>query len=162
MVALADIEQMEARLGVSLDPESADGARAQAALDDASALIRAEAGKDWLDEAGALAADLPVIVQQIALAVALRAYRNPDGATQTSIGDVSISFSGRGGVGSVYLTADERRAIRKAAGVATVKSVALETPYGLRAMPELIDVYDPYRGALVEPMVFGPEPEEVL
>lgn len=133
--ALAELEDMEARLGVSLEAESADGERALAALEDASALVRAEGGKDWLDEHDELTDDLPAIVKQVTLAAALRAYRNPDGASQTSIGDVSVSFSGRGRVGSVYLTQDERRAVKAAAGQPAFKSIDLETPFGLRRTP---------------------------
>lgn len=120
MAALASIEALEARLGHSL--EGVELGRAQAALDDASALIRSEAGSDFDGE-------VPDVVASICLAVAYRAFRNPDGTTQTSIGDVSISFKREGVGGAVWLSQAERRAIRKAAGLASAQTVVLTTPY---------------------------------
>lgn len=114
---LADIDQLSERLGISLDPESSEGRRGQAALNDASALIRSE-GAAWADPATA-----PDIAVTICLAVSIRAFTNPRGATQASVGDVAVSFPGSGG--AVYLTPPELRSIRKAAGASSVSSVGM-------------------------------------
>lgn len=155
MASLASIEQLSDRLGIELDPESSDGIRAQAALDDASNLIRSVAGKTWEDDHGDLD-DVPAIVTSVTLAVAYRAFRNPDGTSQSSLGDVSVSFSRGGAVGALFLTPTEEKAIKKAAGT-TVTSVLLETDY-------LINTKDyhyanPNIGG--DPIPMGPFPWEV-
>nr|MBP9053017.1 hypothetical protein [Ilumatobacteraceae bacterium] len=74
--ALAQLADLEARMGVV-----ADEARARAALDDASALIRSEAGaEDWLDDDGNLEV-VPSIVVTVCCKVAQRVLTNPDGVT---------------------------------------------------------------------------------
>ena len=141
--ALADVSELEARLGTTLS--GADLGRAMALLDDASALIRQEAGEDWVDDHGDLE-DVPAAVATICLAVAYRAFKNPDGVTQASLGDASVSY-GRAGLGSsVYLNEHEVKAVRRAAGKSGALSVALATPYYERATPapgdEWWEVYD--------------------
>lgn len=121
---LADLAQLAARLGVSFDPESAAGVRGQAALEDASALIRSE-GAAWEDPGTA-----PEIAVTICLASAMRAFSNPNGVSQASVGDVAVSFSGSSG-GSVYLLRAELRSIRKAAGVSGAGSINMTSDLGL-------------------------------
>lgn len=129
--ALASIEQLSERLGVLLDPETADGARGQACLDDASALIRNEASLTWVDEAEDLTT-VPDVIEQIALAVAYRAFRNPDGTVATTVGDVSVSYSRENAAGgSVFLTRAEQRAVRKAGGRSGFGEIILESPHPL-------------------------------
>lgn len=120
---LASLEQFSNRLGAS--PEGADVDRAEAALDDASALIRTEAGEDWLDAGGALET-VPAAVEAVALAVALRAYRNPEGVQQSQVGDVSVTYAAGGG--SAFLYPQERRIVRRAAGRQAVGSIQLTAP----------------------------------
>lgn len=127
---LAGLEDLSARLGVTFDSGSADELRASAALLDASSLIRAVAGATWVDgedSGAALSDDLPDIVVTIALAVAARAYRNPGGAAQASVGDVSVSFTGAAGADAIFLTRLEERQIRLASGVSSARSVGLDT-----------------------------------
>lgn len=124
---LASLEAFTERLGANLgEPASQDGVRAVAALEDASALIRSEAGTDWVDDHDDLLLDIPDVIETICLAVAYRAFRNPDGTTQTSVGDVSVSFSREGVAGAVFLTKAEQRAVRKAAGRSSVGSVLMD------------------------------------
>lgn len=127
--ALASLSALEARLGVTL--AGADVERASAALDDASALIRAEGGTEWVDDEGALT-DVPSLVEQVTLAVAYRAFRNPDAFTQTSLGDASVAYD-RSGQSAVYLTRDERRAVRRAAGTTAVGAIELASPWAMPA-----------------------------
>src|SRR5690606_25606076 len=137
MQPLVAVEDLMARLGVQLSPASPDYTRAEAALADASALVRSVAEQDWADEDGELDfGDLGsrevAALQSVTLSVAYRAYRNPDGAAQSSIGDVSVSFGNRG-EGSVYLTPSERAQVKRAAGASSVVSVGLVTPWTVGA-----------------------------
>lgn len=134
MISLASLEELGIRLGVTFDPESSDGKRAQAALDDASTLVRLEAGQDWLlEDSGdgdVLDPEMPEVISAITLAVAARGYRNPDGKTQTSVGDVSVSYSRQSGEGAIYLTKSEAKAIVKASGLGgSLTSVQVEVGY---------------------------------
>lgn len=81
--ALATISQLEARLGVALGTlAGADLAKAQADLEDASSLVRAETGRSWLDADNKPAAPDPVVT--VVLKAALRCYRNAEGYTSES------------------------------------------------------------------------------
>lgn len=124
MIPLASVEQLADRLGIALDAQTPDGLRAQAALEDASALVRAEAGVDYVDDHGELET-VPEVIITITIAAAYRAFRNPDGKTQTSVGDVSVSYSRQAGEAQLFLTRAERRAIRRAAGMGGFSSVSL-------------------------------------
>lgn len=124
--ALASTDDLADRLGVSLT--GVELLRAEAVLNDASALIRMKAGVDWVNEAGDALEDVPALVEAIAIAAAHRAFRNPDGLAQSSVGDISVSYA-RDGEAAVYLTADERRAVRKAAGRSAVGHLVLATPW---------------------------------
>ena len=117
---LADVAGLEALLGHSLT--GADLGRATAVLESASALIRSEAGVDFED-------DVPPIVEQGCLWSAQRAFRNPDGVAQSSVGDVSVSYRSNEGSGAVFLTRAELRQVRKAAGASGVVSVPMVTAY---------------------------------
>lgn len=126
---LADFGQIEARLGVV---STADIERARAALVDASALVRAEAGMNWLDEDGGLL-DVPDLIQTVTLSVAVRLYRS-DGLRSESIAGYSVAYTDPG-VAGLALTADERRLVRQAVGRSStsVSSVAFEDPWPLTA-----------------------------
>lgn len=117
---LADIAALEALLGHSLTGD--DLSRASAVLDAASALIRSEAGTDFEDA-------VPAIVEQVCLWASMRAYRNPDGVSQSSVGDVSVSYRSNEESGAVFLTRAELRQVRKAAGASGVVSVPMTTAY---------------------------------
>lgn len=152
MLPLASVTSLGLRLGITLT--GADAERAAAVLDDASALIRAEAGTDWLDEAEQLSG-VPAVVEAIALAVAYRAFRNPDGVSQTSLGDASVAYDRGTGQAAVYLTRDERRAVRRAAGTTVIGAIELASPW---AMP--VSSYPvPVEGG-GDPIPIGPFPWE--
>jgi len=124
--ALASLEQLEARMG-TIESETA----ALAALGDASALVRAEAGLDWEDT------DPPDVVVVVVLAAAARALRNPDAAQSEGIGTYNVAY-GATSLGGVWLTTNERRAIRRAvSGAASgIGSIELESPW----QPEITTV----------------------
>lgn len=75
--ALATIAALEARLGVAPGTlYGVDLAKAQADLEDASNLVRAETGRSWLDQNGQPNAPGPVVT--VVLKAALRCYRNAE------------------------------------------------------------------------------------
>ena len=128
MKALAEVSALELRLGLEIGSlQGADLARAQASLEDASALVRAEAGKPWLDGDTVTA---PAQVVTIVVKASLREFKNPDGFTSEQMGDYSYRTDATGGA---YLTEDERRIIRQAAGTTGQGLVTMTTPsaYGV-------------------------------
>ena len=154
MLPLATVEQLSARLGIT--PTGGDAERALAALEDASALIRSEAAVDWIDVETNELSGVPSVIEAITLAVAYRAYQNPTGASQTSLGDASVSYAREGSGGAVYLTRDERKAVRKAAGISAVGSIALVSPW----MSEAANYYYAEVEGGGDPIPLGPFPWE--
>jgi hypothetical protein len=119
--ALVSLDDFALRLG---GIDAADEDRAQAVLDDASALVRADAcGEDWVDDDDELE-EVPDVIVAIVVAVAVRAYRNPDGVRSESIGTYSVAYADSST--AVFLTEGERRLIRRAAGCTGIGSISLE------------------------------------
>jgi hypothetical protein len=143
--ALATLDELEARLGV--DPGSLSGpdrARAQAALDDASALVREESRRDWVDTDGVITA--PPSLVRVTLGAALRTFRNPDGEISQTAGPFSRTVKAAD-VG-VYLTPAEieivRRYRQESTGLWTLRTTRgddydstlyLDDQYGLELFP---------------------------
>lgn len=124
--ALVSLEDFAVRVG---GVDASDEARAQAILDDASALIRVEAGdEDWVDANGDLE-DVPEVVVAVTVAVAVRAFFNPQGVRSESIGTYAVTYADSST--AVFLTAGERRTIRRAAGAAAIGTVTLEGAYAV-------------------------------
>lgn len=120
---LAATSDLEARLGVTLT--GTDVARAEAALTDASALVRSAAGVTWSADGTTLDADLPDVVIAVTLTAARRAYENPSGLVSESFGSYSYTRNqGERRIG-MYLTDEERKAVRRAAGQRTFDSLEL-------------------------------------
>lgn len=121
--ALASLDQLDDRLPGGAG--SVELARALAALDDASALVRAEARRNWtqvVDDVTVL--DLPTgddqwradILVRVTLSAALRALTNPEGVTAEQVGTYQVSYGGARST-DVYLTAAEKVQVRRAAGI---------------------------------------------
>ena len=111
--ALASVSQLETRLGIEVGSlEDLDLARAQACLADASELVRAEAGVDWISDLGE--PNAPDVVVGVVVRAALRGFRNPDGVGSESLGGV-YTYSFASGEASIYLTASEIDIVKKAA-----------------------------------------------
>lgn len=126
--ALVSLEDFALRLG---GIDASDTERAQAALDDASALIRAEAGtEDWVDAEDALE-EVPDAIVAITVAVAIRAFRNPDGVRSETIGNYSVAYTDSST--AVFLTEGEKRVIRRIVGRGGINSVLLEGEWTLNA-----------------------------
>ena len=117
---LATLAEFEARLGETLS--GSDEVRAEALLDDASVLVRDVAEEpDWTDVTA------PPRAIQITLAVARRAYNNPDGLINERLGDASWGWH-HGTQPGVYLTKDEADALRRL-GDASMRVVTNVTPF---------------------------------
>jgi hypothetical protein len=122
---LADIWQLQQRIPGGID--ETDLPRALAALEDASAWIRVEAGEDWLDDDDVLET-VPGAVVSVCCTVARRILDNPDGIMQMSVANYSEGRTNA--TADVYLTKQEKAIIRKAAGNGGgLVSVTLEGPY---------------------------------
>lgn len=120
MSALATLAEFEARYGQTLS--GTDETRAEALLEDASVLVRDVADEsDWDDTTA------PARAVQIVLAVALRAYNNPDGLINERVGDASWGWW-HGTQPGVYLTKDEADALRRL-GDTSMRVVTNVTPY---------------------------------
>lgn len=144
--ALATLEDLEARMGAQ-----ADEARALAVLDDASALIRAEAGdEDWLNDDDELE-DVPPLIVMICCKVAQRTLGNPGGVSMESLGSFSQQYTNASP--DVYLTRAERRLIRRATNSQTIGSIGLTSEHQVNT-----DIYVPVYGG-GEDIPMGPWPE---
>lgn len=126
---LVSFERLVAKIGY--EPLETERDRAEELLDQASELVRDAAGKTWADEGTGFVSGVPRRVRSIVVDVAYRAFTNPEGLSQRSIGDSSKSWdrAGREGGQIVYLTDDERRACRAAGGTSSLRVVTLVSPY---------------------------------
>lgn len=128
---LASFGMLARKLGaLPEDFDETERARGEYLLDEASELIRDLTSKTWLTPANALDS-VPRPVARVCVAAAARAFENPHGLTQRSIGDSSKSYdrSQREGGEIVYLTETEQRTVLKAAGISTFVAVTLTSPY---------------------------------
>lgn len=104
------LSALEARLGLDAGSlEGPDKARADAALEDATALVLAEVSAT---KATAWETTCPKVVALVILKAARREYENPQGVVQEAIGEFSTTVSVSSGV---YLTPVEASLIRRAA-----------------------------------------------
>lgn len=148
MLPLATVADLEARLGREFD--ESELARANALLDDASALARDVAGKTWIDPETEELLPVPGSIRWAVLRAAERAVRNPDGFSSETVGD--YSYQRTGVQPGVYLTEGEEKSIRKALGKSGLwnqpvtrneyrqNTVWFEDSFGLELFP--LDVYD--------------------
>lgn len=126
---LVPVSDLEKRLGVDVGSlVDADLVRAQTALEDVSALVREEAGKTWVD-VDDVTITAPDGVLVVARTAALRQYRNPDGYVSENIGQGAYTWStSQDGANGAYLTADEKRIVKRAANGGGSSVYTLRTP----------------------------------
>lgn len=124
MVRLASIDDFETRYG----PVPADRrGRVEALLDDASALILEEVDgstEPWVTTGS----DVPRIVVMVCCAIAYRGWRATDDVHREQIGEYAVTYRTDQPT-DVWLTKDERRNVRKAAGLGLAQTVTLVSPY---------------------------------
>lgn len=125
---LATFARLVRKLGYT--PTDGERDRAESLLVDASEMIRDVAGKTWVDALNALD-NVPPRVASICVAATYRAFGNPEGLSQRSIGDSSKSYdrAKREGGEDLYLTRAEEAAIHKAADGSSLVAVTLVSPY---------------------------------
>lgn len=108
--ALAEVQDLEYRIGREFGVHELS--RVEAVLDDASALVRDEAGRTWVDDITGNLTSVPASIRAVVLRVAERVMRNPQGFKSESGGD--YSYQRADGAVGVYLTDQERQIIRRA------------------------------------------------
>jgi hypothetical protein len=114
---LVTVTDLETRLGVAVGSLAGlDLARAEAALGDASALVRLY-GQSWVDTDG-VTITAPDAVKVVTVSAARRAYENPSNYQGESLGDGSYSWQAGQGAASIYLSDQEVALIRRAAAMA--------------------------------------------
>ena len=91
--SLATVADIEAHIGHTIyDP--AEQTRAQALLNDASALVRHASGASYMLEDGSALGEIPDIVVMVTCTAALRAWYNPAGIEAAQLGAVSVRYGG--------------------------------------------------------------------
>lgn len=115
----ATVDELEIRLGETL--AEAGRVRGEALLIDASTIIRAVAHGTW-------ESPIPEVVRTVCLNMALRAFQNPEGVRQQTLGDLSMTF---GSIETgVTITELEERLIKIAAGIGVnLDSIQLTSGY---------------------------------
>lgn len=133
---LAGFERLVRKLGYT--PADSERERAESLLCEASELIRDVAGKTWTNTTTGALEGVPVRIANICVAAAFRAFGNPEGLSQRSIGDSSKSYdrTGREGGEDVYLTDAEEASIRRADETGGMVNVTLVTPYNIEALTD--------------------------
>ncbi len=138
-INFATVADVEARLRRTLAEDEVD--QCQEFLGDASDLIRAASGRDWLNDDGdaleGTDAQLTAL-GRVAAAATARVMRNPGGANQRTAGAFSESYAPQSVSTSVYLTKSERAVVAWAAG-----RVGLKTLGTTRGELETADVLAP-------------------
>jgi hypothetical protein len=132
-----------------------DDGRARALLAYASALIRTEAGEDWVDTDGNLDG-VPDIIKMICCKVVERSLSNPMGLTAEAVVNYRAEYGNSSS--DLYLTKQERRLVRKAAGSVLIGSVELQTPYRKYDAADVYMTVD--NGGEELPMGPWPEPSD--
>lgn len=130
--ALATVDDLELLLGESI----ADPGQAEARLQQASELVRAYAGLDWLNDAQDELTLVPGAIPFVVCGIVERATQNPTGVTQESTGPFSRSF-GPDAASRIYLTDADKRIIRRAAGAQPL--AVISTTRGPMETPDVFD-----------------------
>lgn len=120
--ALATLADLEARIGHALT-DADEITRANALLDDASALVRFETGKTWVDELGGLVG-VPDFAITVTATAALRGWYNPAQIESAQLGAVSVRYGG------AWLTESERERLGMLVGRGGLTSIQLTPGFG--------------------------------
>lgn len=134
--ALATVAELEVRVGRSFSPE--ETARAAEMLRDVSAVVRLEAGTDFMTTAEPPVLDVPDTVRAVALIVARRAFMNPRGVTSNQIGGYSERTSEAESMG-IFLHDTEKRMLKQAMGRTNAGTISV--PLAYRYEPDTLWVY---------------------
>jgi len=135
----AKVEDLADWLAVPIDESSADYKRAKGALRMASALVRSETGKQWVDDDNKLVDPLPEQLELVTLQAAGRGYMNPLSQTSDNESIDDYITGGRYLVeeSGIYLTGSERSMLvslsgRAFGGIGTISRTRGESaPLGM-------------------------------
>lgn len=122
--ALATVDHLERRLGFA----APNNTRALELLAYASALVRAAAGRQWVNDENELEG-VPAGIPDVVVAAVERAVQNPKGATQESAGPFSASW-GPEAAQRIFLTRWDRRIIREAVRGGRSAAFTIKMAYG--------------------------------
>ncbi|MGW2539390.1 hypothetical protein ACWC5I_00580 [Kitasatospora sp. NPDC001574] len=123
-----DVADLFKRLGrPAPEPGTPDWERANAALEDAFWVIAATGHRAWTPQRH------PPVIRSLALAVADRRFRNPEGYVQEQAGEVSYRMSDGSPVG-LALTRGEQALIERTAGRGGLRSVQARREVASRGM----------------------------
>lgn len=121
---LVDLAAYLTRTGQALaDLDAAEQAQFTALLGDASAIVRQEAGVDWVADDG-VTVTTPDVVVPVVVAVVRRSVSNPEGLTGETLGDHTWQMSNASA--DLYLTKAETKTVRRAVGRAGFGSIQME------------------------------------
>ena len=147
-VTLATVSELADWLGETIDSSTVEGKRAAMCLRIASALVRRESGRTWLDDAGELVDPLPEDVKLVTLYCASRVFDNPNAQTRGGVDDYTEGW--KVDEAGAYLTASERRMLAPfrasaSSGLGVVSTTRQETPAASGWVPtDTPNVYFPW------------------
>jgi len=131
---LATVDDVTAR---APDLRLDDNTQVTALLADASALVRSYTRQTWVDEEGNLT-DLPDGLAGIVAMIVIRALRIPEGVTQETIGNYSVSYAPNA-TDRLYLSRADKAYLRRISGRGGAFSVATYGPVGYLGIAEDVD-----------------------
>lgn len=105
--ALAGVEDLADWIGEAIAFDTPDYKRAEWCIRAASALVRAESGRTWLDDVGVLVDPVPENAVMVTIYCAGRIYDNREAQTRGGVDDYTESW--RVDESGAYLTASEKR-----------------------------------------------------
>lgn len=121
---LASVTELADFIGEPIDAATAEGKRAVWCLRAASALVRKESGRTWLQDGGDLVDPLPEDVITVTLYCASRVFDNRNAQTRGGLDDYSESW--KVDESGAYLTASEKKMLTpfQQSGIAGMGTVA--------------------------------------
>jgi len=145
---LATVSELADWLAEPIAADSLEGKRAVMCLRAASALVRKESGRTWVDEDNALLSPLPEDVKMVTLYCASRIFDNRSAQTRGGIDDYNEGW--KVDEAGAYLTATERRMLApfrfsQAGGIGVVSTTRVEPrSYSGWVPTDTPDVYFPW------------------
>lgn len=156
MTALATYTDCQTRWGVTLT--AGEITQVNALLLDASAVVldAADLTTAWTS------ATLPAVVLPVICAVVRRAFDNPGGLQSETIGDYTWRGVKSGETSNIYLTADEKRTVRRAAVKLGIATITLTNYLPLPALDPCLGAYMGTEGDLTDVVIINlAEPDEL-
>lgn len=128
-MALATAEDIATRAGAPLG--ATEAGTVEFLLGSASALIVDEAPDSaaaWVTDPNIAIDDVPASVRNVCVEVVYRAFSNPDAYERVTLPDLTVVYRAKD-PDALFLTDNERRIVRRAAGRSSAGSLTLVTPF---------------------------------